>query len=92
MVAINLKEKFRNGELDLSSCGLKEIPKDIVSIYVILFIVMFSLLGIAFEKHVCIHLELFLLQTSLKHITGLNLSNNKIASVSVSISPVFLNR
>ena len=32
MVAINLKERFRNGELDLSSCGLKEIPKDIVSI------------------------------------------------------------
>lgn len=25
-----LKDKFRNGELDLSSCGLKDIPKDIV--------------------------------------------------------------
>jgi hypothetical protein len=37
MVAVNLKERFRNGELDLSSCGLKEIPKDIVSIYAVVY-------------------------------------------------------
>lgn len=33
MAPLNLKDKFRNGELDLSSCGLKEIPKDIVRIH-----------------------------------------------------------
>lgn len=32
MAPLNLKDKFRNGELDLSSCGLKEIPKDITSL------------------------------------------------------------
>lgn len=46
MVAINLKDKFKNGELDLSSCGLKEIPKDIVSEHISMFL-LFNIISLS---------------------------------------------
>lgn len=121
MAPLNLKDKFRNGELDLSSCGLKEIPKDIVRISTILVACSFWKIFLIYTKcshhssllflnncqlsSLCLllikffvfwissgieisnnYFHFFKFQTSLKHVTSLNLSNNKISSVGVSIS------